>query len=191
MPDHIKRTIEDLYYRHVPISPNKNDEVKRRHPLYPVQVESKQAMLRFETSNELWLKFILEHVEMAINMRNVKMPNTAPMRFRSNAPWKMHKAMDTGCLCKDCVNFHLLRRGTTGACAAIDKIVGRMNLPSNNTVEMRVKLDQLIKIKEIIPTPNKYDTIVKCLHPCLVSDKLDDAKYTCLLGDECESCGFR
>jgi hypothetical protein len=99
--------------------------------------------------------------------------------------------MDTGCLCKDCESFHLLRRGTTGACAAIDKIVERMNLPGNNTNEMRVELDQLIKIKEIISTPSKYDTIVKYLQPCLVSDKLEDAKYTCLLGDECESCGFR
>ena len=63
-PDHVKRNIEDFYRRHaVPMSPNKNDEVKRWHPLYPAQVETKQAMLRYESINEMWQKFIIDHEE--------------------------------------------------------------------------------------------------------------------------------
>jgi len=44
---------------------------------------------------------------------------------------------------------------------------------------------------EILSTPSKYDTIVKCLKPCLETDKLEDAKQTCLSRNECDSCGFR
>ena len=43
-PDYIKKTIKDLYRRHVPISPNKNAIAKRRHHLYPAQIIEKQAM---------------------------------------------------------------------------------------------------------------------------------------------------
>ena len=44
-PVYIMTTIEDFYRRNVPISPNKSDLVKRRHPLYPAQFEQKQVML--------------------------------------------------------------------------------------------------------------------------------------------------
>ena len=118
-------------------------------------------------------------------------PYTAPTKFRTNAPWEMRKALDTGCLCKDCESFHLLRRGVTGACAAIDKITERVKLPGNVTAEVSAQMDILVKIKEILSTPSKYDTIVKCLKPCLETDKLEDAKQTCLDGNECDSCGFR
>ena len=37
----VKVNIENHYRTHVPISPNKNDIVKRRHKLYPSQFEVK------------------------------------------------------------------------------------------------------------------------------------------------------
>ena len=118
-------------------------------------------------------------------MQNTKLPNTALMLFHNHAPWEMIKALDTGCLCKDCEIFHLLRRGITGACVALDKIVERAG-----TAEMSVEITQLIKIKDILSTTSKYDTIVKCLKPCLETDKLEDVKHSCLHGEECESYDF-
>ena len=44
-PVYATRTIEVFYHRHIPISPNKSDLVKRLYPLYPAQFEQKQAML--------------------------------------------------------------------------------------------------------------------------------------------------
>ena len=51
----------------------------------------------------------------------------------------------------------------------------------------------------MIETPSKYDTVVKCLQPCLTTGKLEDAAYKCLLGEctgadgsnGCNVCGFR
>ena len=51
-------------------------------------------------------------------------------------------------------------------------------------------LVHLKQIKAILSTPSKYDTIVKCLQPCLASGKLEDAKPTCLAGNECDEYGF-
>ena len=114
-PLYVVSTIEKLYCRHVPISPNTTDLVKRRHPLYPAQFEEKQAMLRYQTMNELWLQFLKEHNEMAVGMQNPKQPNTAPMLFRNNAPWEMRKAQDTGCLCKPCENVSLIASRCNGS----------------------------------------------------------------------------
>ena len=55
------------------------------------------------------------------------------------------------------------------------------------------------KIKDVISTPSKYDTVVKCLQPCLSTDKLEGAAHKCLIGmgggaDEekgCNICGFK
>ena len=57
MSDQDKEVIDEFFRRHVAISPNKKDVRKRRHPIYPRQVEEKQAMHRYETFNELWIKF--------------------------------------------------------------------------------------------------------------------------------------
>ena len=57
-PQHVKTTIEDFIRRHVPISPNKLDIVKRRHPQHPAMFETKQAMLRYQTMNKLWQQFL-------------------------------------------------------------------------------------------------------------------------------------
>ena len=83
-PVYITRNIEDFYCRHVPLSPNKSNLVKRRYLLHPAQFDKKQAMLRYQTMNELWDLFI----------QNTKLPNTAPVLFRNNAPWEMRKAQD-------------------------------------------------------------------------------------------------
>jgi len=40
-PDHVIETIDAFFRRHVPMSPNKFDTVKRRHPLYRKQVQEK------------------------------------------------------------------------------------------------------------------------------------------------------
>ena len=42
-PTHVKDTIEN-FCGHVPISPNKQDTVKMRHPIFPSQYQSRQAM---------------------------------------------------------------------------------------------------------------------------------------------------
>ena len=50
------------------------------------------------------------------------------------------------------------------------------------------------KIKDVIETPSKYDTVVKCLQPCVTTGKLEDVSYKCLIGecaDDCNVCGFR
>ena len=57
----------------------------------------------------------------------------------------------------------------------------------------------LEKIKNVIETPSKYDTAVKCLQPCFASGKLEDVSYKCLIGEcagdsggnGCSICGFR
>ena len=180
---------ENHYRTHVPISPNKNDIVKRRHKLYPSQFEVKQAMFRNETINELWAKFLKEHAETATNIQDLERPYTAPMVFRNNAPWEMRKARDSGCLCKDCESFHVLRRGVIGACTSIDTIVDRVGSSSVAKKRRAEKSLSLLKqIKEVIQTPSKYDCIVACLQPCLSSNKLEDAKPDCVDGDKCTEC---
>ena len=188
----VKKKIENFYRTHVPISPNKQDVVRKRHKLYPSQFEEKQAMFRNETIDELWTKFLEEQPETATNLQDPARPNTAPMIFRTNAPWEMRKARDSGCLCKDCESFHALRRGVTGACASIDKIVERIEAGSKAQKEKAEDdLVLLRSIKDVIATPSKYDTIVACLQPCLTTNKLEDAKPDCIDGHECTACGFR
>ena len=108
--------------------------------MYPAQVQPKQAMLRYQTMNELWHEFLKEHTEMATAMQNQNQPNTAPMLFRKHAPWEMRKAQDSGCLCKTCESFHLLRRGVRAACATIDKITDRVRLSENLSDKMESQL---------------------------------------------------
>ena len=121
---HVKTTIKDFLRRRVPISPNKRNIVKRRHPQHPAMFETKQAMLRYQTMNKLWQQFLREHEEIGLLIQNPKLPNTAPMILYNNVPWEMRKAKDSGCLCKECESFHLLRRGVTGAWVAIVKNIG-------------------------------------------------------------------
>ena len=64
VPRHIKETIDSCFRRHVHISPNKRDIMKRRHKLYPVQQLKKQAMHCYETFDELWSKFKTELVDL-------------------------------------------------------------------------------------------------------------------------------
>ena len=198
-PTYIIAAIEQFYRRHVPISPNKADVVKRRHPLYPAQFEMKQAMLRYQTMNELWQQFVDEHHELGTGMQNPKLPYTAPMLFRNHAPWEMRKKQDSGCLCKSCHSFHLLRRGVTGACVAIGQIIDRVRAADFLSAETEHQIGVLEKMKDVIETPSKYDTVVKCLGPCLCSGKLEGAAHKCLIGkgtgeDQgkgCDVCGFR
>ena len=190
-PIHIMQVIEGFYRRVVPISPNKRDVVKRRHPLYPTQVMTKQALLCYQTSNELWHQFIEEHHGVAMGMQNKNQPNTAPIIFCDNVPWEMRKVKDSGCLYKQCGSFHLFHIGMTCACAAIYKILTKMQNLNNITAEVTGQINVLVKIKDVIATPSKHNTCVKCLKPCLRSEKLENAAYTCLNKHDCGICGLR
>ena len=159
--------------------------------MYPAQFDQNQSMLRYQTMNELWHGFIEKHLEMATGMQNKKQPNAAPMLFRKNAPWEMRKAQDSGFLCKAREIFHLLLRGVIGACAAIDKLIDRLRSLGALSEETCSQFDVLAQIKDVIATPRKYDTIVKCLKPCLNTNKLESAVHTCLDGKACNACGFR
>ena len=145
--------------------------------MYLAQFEEKQAMLRYQTMNELWLQFLKEHNEMVVDMHNPKQPNTAPMLFCNNAPWGMRKAQDMGCLCKPCESFHLLRKGVTGACAAIEKLLERMRSKPDLSTGTRSQISVLKKIKDVIATPSKYDPVVKCLSLCLSTGKLEGTAH--------------
>ena len=128
---------------------------------------------------------------MALLMQYLKIPNTAPMMFRNNAPWEMKKAKDSGCLCKDCKIVHLIRQGVTGACVAIVKILDLTKSVLHPAAELVSSIEYLSKIKDVISTPSGYETIVKCLQPCLVSNKLENAAVVGLNKKACKVCGFR
>ena len=149
--------------------------------------------MRYQTMNELWHIFLKEHPEMATEMQNKNLPNTAPMLFRTHARWEMRKALDSGCLCKACESFHLLRRGVLDACSEIGKIIDRVKFRGSVSEETESQLRVLKKIEDVLATPRKYDTVVKFLKPCLDSDKLESAKYKCLISGEsgCPICGFK
>jgi hypothetical protein len=52
-------------------------------------------------------------------------------------------------------------------------------------------IEYLSKIKDVISTPSGYETIVKCLQPCLVSNRLENAASVCLNKKACKACRFR
>ena len=80
-------------------------------------------MHRYETLDELWIKFKAEHTILAEKYTIPKKPNTCPKVLRDYSPWEMRKAHDSSCLCSDCGGMDALRRGSTGACNAIDAIM--------------------------------------------------------------------
>ena len=105
----------------------------------------------------------------------------------------MRKARDSGCLFKDCESFPALRRGVTSACASIDKILERVK---SSSTAMRRRAEKYIlllkKIREVIATSSKCDTIVACQQPYLSSNKLEDATPDCLDADivDFADCGW-
>ena len=107
VPEHEKDTIDAFFRRHVPISPNKRDAVKIRHSKYPSMFEVKQAMHRFETMDELWLKFRDDHTQLVDRYMNEKKPNTCPRIIRDNSPWEMRKATSFSCLCSGCEGLNV------------------------------------------------------------------------------------
>eukprot|EP00984_Skeletonema_dohrnii_P017124 scaffold7728_cov75-Skeletonema_dohrnii-CCMP3373.AAC.2 len=185
-PDHVIETIDSFFRRHVPMSPNKFDTLKKRHPLHRIQVEEKQPMYRYETMDELWATFTIEHAELAEQLRNDKQPNKCPMLLYTHAPWEMVKARDVSCLCINCEGMNATMRGVSGATAAIDSIIERVG----TSVGVETEVARLMKIRNIINTPSKYDMCVECLKPCLASDKLEDAEHKCIDGT-CDQCGFQ
>ena len=62
-------------------------------------------MLRYQTLNELWKQFRVEHLKTAAEMETKNQPNKAPMLFSTHAPCETRKAQDYGCLCKSCETF--------------------------------------------------------------------------------------
>ncbi|KAL7534418.1 hypothetical protein ACHAXR_005863 [Thalassiosira sp. AJA248-18] len=188
---HVKETIEAFFRLQVPISPNKKDTAKRRHPLFPSQYQVKQAMNRYETMDELWAKFKKEHQDMATKYGDAKRPHTCPRILRDYAPWEMRKADDSSCLCIECEGMNALSRGVTGACVVIDAITKRVESTNVINASTARDLNSLKDIRDIISMPSKYDKVVACLKSCLPTGRLEDAKYSCLNGRDCQMCGFR
>ena len=87
--EHKKETIDAFFRRLVPISPIKRDAVKFWHPEFPCQLKVKQTMHRFETMDELWLKFKNDHPNLAEGYQSETKPNTCPKIIWDNAPWEM------------------------------------------------------------------------------------------------------
>ena len=176
-------------------------------------------MHMYEAMGELWIKFKQEHSDLAAKYQNEKLPNTCPKILRDYAPWEMRRTHDSSCLCSDCEGMNALRRGVTGACAAIDEII--KHVETTNSTSASASTDQLAatksltnkqaglsihkisraksvsedltilrEIKKIISMPYKYDTIVACLQPCLSTGELEDANYSCLHEKYYPDCGF-
>ena len=186
-PDSHKKTIDAFFRKHVPQSPNKRDTLKMRHPTWPTQYKEAQALHRFESMSELWVKFMSEYPELYVLYKNDKLPYTAPRVFRENAPWEMIKAPDQSCLCVNCEGMVNLLRGSAAACSAIDSILDKAATSRDaDTVELAKVLR---KIKAIITSPSKTAALVACLGDCLPSGKIEDAKFDCIYG-LCDDCGF-
>ena len=103
----------------------------------------------------------------------------------------MRKAQNSGCLCKACEIFHLLLCGVIGACTYINKLIDRLRSLGALSEDTCSQVDVLAQIKDVIATPSKYDTTVKCLKPYLNTIKLESSVHTCLDGKACNACGFR
>ena len=78
-----------------------------------------------------------------------------------------------------------------GECVAIDKVLERLEGSLDGSTDVGHIYAYLTVIKDVIGTPSKYDIIVKCLKPCLNSDKLEHASSVCLNKKVCDKCGFR
>ena len=88
----------------------------------------------------------------------------------------MMKATSVPCLCSGCEGMNALRRRVGGTCIAIDIIAGLVSTTKDtNNEHISLDLVQLIVIKETIAKLSKYDTIVACLQPSLVTKKPEDA----------------
>ena len=189
-PESDKKTIEAWFRKNVPVSPNKRDIVKQRHPVWPTQYQEAPAMHRYESMSQLWVMFAKDHNDLFEKYRN-KSDNlkwTAPRVFRDNAPWEMIKAPDQSCLCVSCEDMNNLLRGSSAACSAFDEILGKVKESGDaETIEQAAILK---KIKDIILMPSKLDAMVACLGDCLPSGNIEDAKYDCLYGN-CDKCGFK
>ena len=60
-PEDVIEIIVSFFRQHVPMSPNKNDVVKKRHPTHRTQVEVKQPLIRYESFDGLCATFKIEH----------------------------------------------------------------------------------------------------------------------------------
>ena len=77
-----------------------------------------------------------------------------------------------------------MRRGVVGSNAAIDNSVERAKSSDIMSTQTRYDLNRLTKINDILSMPSKYDTVVKCLKPCLYPNKLEDAAHVYLDRDK-------
>ena len=85
-----------------------------------------------------------------------------------------------------------LLRGISAACNTIDIIIDKAKKKvtmSDNVVMCNLR--HLRQIKDVLSQPSKSDAILSCIGNCLATGNLEDAKYECLYGDSCQSCGFR
>ena len=190
-PEHHCRIIECFFRRNVPESPNTKDTEKKRHPIFRSQVIEKRRLVRYQTWQELWVDFGKQHPEVYEKYKSETDELIVPRVFRENAPFEMTKAHDIGCACIDCEGMQSLMLGCVVAIPIIVEVMRMMKLMPTSDARKR-QISQLERVEDILSTNSKYDTIVKCLSPCLPPDgKLEAAEYACINGTECMSCGMR
>ena len=122
IPQEYKDEIDKFHRSHNATSPNTNDIAKRRHPLYPRQIETARRIYRMETWVELWAAFRKFAPHVAEKIATPNYPNECPTILRREAPWELVKGTDSGCLCTNCEGTNALCRGKSKACSAIDDI---------------------------------------------------------------------
>ena len=81
------------------------------------------------------------------------------------------------------LDVHVLTVRVLGCIVAIPIIVEVMRMmklmPTSDARKRQIS--QLERVEDILSTNSKYDTIVKCLSPCLPPDgKLEAAEYACI-----------
>lgn len=179
--------IESFLLKHNHPSPNAKDQICKRHPKYPRQKIYAPVIYRYETWDQLWSEFKIEHPAIAAHIQNPNQPNECPSRLRFHAPWNMMKGTDSSCLCINCEGTNAVKCGAKAAMA----IIMTMTIVAGNddtTPADERALAKLLKIYKILETPSKYAMCVECL-PCLTSGELEDAMFKCVNGS-CERCGF-
>ena len=105
---------------------NKKGLAIHHHPDNPSQKETKTRVCLYETWKELWHQFKIDEAEIANKITNPKNPNKCPMLLLACAPWEMVKCTDSSCLCMDCEDANVLKRGSHGSMLLIDRIINRV-----------------------------------------------------------------
>ena len=119
--------IDTFLRKHNHQSPNTKDVISRRHPDHPAVKEEKVRVYRYESWNELWDTFQVEHPGIADKIRNQDNPKECPSIIRQHAPWELVKGKDSSCLCMNCEGTNAVVRGTKGAIKTVGSLMNHIN----------------------------------------------------------------